>query len=418
MKINAEVKQIKSLKDFFFIVPDYQREYVWEREKNVQRFLQDINDEFSPASDEQRNYFIGSTIIVKRKDGKYDVIDGQQRLTTIVLCLCAMRQVLETISIEEKLIEENEEKNELLKIIKELLYEYSIQNRRKTPRLELQYEESKDYLLKLIEDSTYTDKITNSIKRMQEASKAISEFLDDYKSTNVVTLIGFIRYFLVNVEMVIIEPDNIGSALKIFETINERGVGLNAMDLLKNLLFINAKEDEFVKIKDIWKKAILNLQSCGEGDKPLRFLRYFFIARYHDGVIREEDIYKWVISNDGKSKINYEKSPIIFANEVLKASDKYKDFIHAANATDADVNYPNVTGISYLSKNARQPFILLLALKDNQTNSTLNILAKNIEVLMFYYAVNKILTKYYETFMPLLVFLLSPFNLPIKPFFF
>src|SRR5436190_1332374 len=159
MKINAEVKQVKSLKDFFFIVPDYQREYVWVKEKK-----------------------------------------------------------------------------ELLKIIKDLLYEYSIQNRKKTPRLELQYEDSKDFLLKLIEDNNYTDKETNSIKRMRDAYKTVSEFLNEFKSSDISILISFIRYFLVNVEMVIIQPDDIGSALKIFETINERGVGLNAMDLLKNLL--------------------------------------------------------------------------------------------------------------------------------------------------------------------------------------
>ena len=397
MKINAEVKQVISLKDYFFIVPDYQREYVWEKEKNVQRFLQDINDEFNPKSEEQKNYFIGSTIIVKRDNGQFDVIDGQQRLTTIVIFLCAMRKMLNSLALDDDLREKVEEKNELLKIIKDLLYEYSIQSRKKTPRLELQYEDSKDYLLKLIEDKEYFDEKTNSIIRMIDAYKTVFDFLEELGNNDKMSLINFIRYFLVNVEMVIIQPDDIGSALKIFETINERGVGLNAMDLLKNLLFINANEDDFVKIKEIWKEIVVNLQNCGEGDKPLRFLRYFFVARYHNGIIREEEIYKWIISNEGKAKIKYERNPLKLAKEILRVSEKYQAFIKATGIIDADLNYPNVTGISYLTKNARQPFILLLALKDSLNNEAINLLAKNVEALMFYYAMNKVLTKYYES---------------------
>ncbi len=231
---------------------------------------------------------------------------------------------------------------------------------------------------------------------MRDAFKTVSDFLDDMEKTDKTVLINFIRYFLVNVEMVVIQPDDIGSALKIFETINERGVGLNAMDLLKNLLFLNAKEQEFIKIKDIWKEIVANLQNCGEEDKPLRFLRYFFVARYHNGIIREEEIYEWVISSSGKSKIKYEKNPEKFAKEILKASEKYKAFIMAMRTQDADLIYPSLTGISYLTKNARQPFILLLALNDKFNNEAINLLAKNIETLMFYYAMNKILTKYYE----------------------
>lgn len=197
--------------------------------------------------------------------------------------------------------------------------------------------------------------------------------------------------------MVIIQPNDVSSALKIFETINERGVGLNAMDLLKNLIFSNAKEDDFKKIKELWKEILQNLNKCGEADKPLRFLRYFLIARYHDGVIREDEIYKWVISNKGKAKIKYEANPVQFAKEIVKASEKYAAYIKATGAWEADQNYPAVAGIGYLSKkNSRQHIILLLALNDTFSNQKINLLAKNIEALAFYYATLNVLTKYYE----------------------
>ena len=95
MEIKANKKSVCELKDFYFSVPNYQREYVWKADDQVEQFLVDIDNEYEEDSKEQQSYFIGSIIIVKNNEGKYDVIDGQQRLTTIMLTLCAMRDLLE-----------------------------------------------------------------------------------------------------------------------------------------------------------------------------------------------------------------------------------------------------------------------------------------------------------------------------------
>ena len=93
MKIDAKVQSISKLKDYFFLVPDYQREYVWKPDDEVEQFLIDIENEYSPDAKEQRNYFLGSIIIVNN-DRCFDVVDGQQRLTTIMLSLCVFRDLL------------------------------------------------------------------------------------------------------------------------------------------------------------------------------------------------------------------------------------------------------------------------------------------------------------------------------------
>lgn len=395
MEIKAEVKSIEKLKDYFFVVPDYQREYVWTGDIHVARFLQDISDEFSPTARKQSNYFIGSTIIVKREDGAYDVVDGQQRLTTIVISLCAIRDVIKDLTD----LEDNLEvlKSELLKVVKELLYKYDITAKKHTPRLSLQYEESKDYLSKLISEKTFTDTSTPSIRKMIEAYNTVNDYLTELKGNDQEILLNFISYFLANVEMVIIRPDDLGSALKIFETINERGVGLNAMDLLKNLLFSHANKEDFEVIKNTWREMLKALDESNEGDKPLRFLRYFLMARYHSGVIREDEIYKWMISPEGKEKIKYQIDPISFVKELKSAAQAYASFVKATNSWNADNTYPNITGIGYLSKKtSRQHLVLLMALPNNISVEIINVLAKNIESLIFYYAINRTLTKSYE----------------------
>lgn len=398
MEIKADVKSIEKLKDYFYVVPDYQREYVWESDKQVERFLQDINDEFDPTGNKKTNYFIGSVIIVKNENGTYDVIDGQQRLTTIIISLCVMRNILEDHSskISDDIIKRRN--NALLDICKELLYKYNIKSGEETPRLILQYDESKDYLTTLITCTPFNEAKTNSIKKMEAAFEAVDNHLSGLINDNYQTLLNFVAYFLTNVEMVIIIPDDLGSALKIFETINERGVGLNAMDLVKNLIFRTVKETEFNKIKEIWKNIIQNIEKSGDGENQLRFLRYFIIARYHDGIIREEEIYKWIISNEGKTRIGYENDPIRFIKELEKASERYCAFIKATQANDYDPDYPSVTAIGHLAKkNSRQHLILLLALNDSLDKTVINLLADNLESLFFYFAANNVLTKYYET---------------------
>mgnify|MGYP000421496183 CR=1 FL=1 len=398
MRVDAKAINVECLKNKFFVVPDYQREYVWERE-NVEQFLNDIYDEFEANSgDERSNYFIGSIIIVERNDGTFEVIDGQQRLTTIVIALCSFREYLININGSQKLGSDLLElKDELLKTIKELLYEYSLKYKKKIPRLELQYEESKDYLRKLISGEEYNGELTNSIKRMQEAYKIASEFIESLGGQDPEKAIEFIRYFLINVEMVEIKPENISSALKIFETINHRGVGLNPMDLLKNLIFREAKEEDFGKIKEIWKEITKELEGCGEGDRPLRFLRYFLMAKYYDGIIREDEIYDWIISKEGKNKIGYSDKPLEFAKELLTSAKRYSRFVKATTSKEEDEKYPSITRIGYIGKsNFRQHLILLLALNEALGDDAIELLSKQLETLIFYYIVTKEPTKNFE----------------------
>ena len=82
MKIKAEVKSIDKLKDYFFVVPDYQREYVWQVDDQIEQFLIDIDDEYDPHAKQQTSYFIGSIIVVKNGE-KYDVIDKPKTINNL-----------------------------------------------------------------------------------------------------------------------------------------------------------------------------------------------------------------------------------------------------------------------------------------------------------------------------------------------
>ena len=119
---------------------------------------------------------------------------------------------------------------------------------------------------------------------MQRAFERISSHFNEYKIQGINSLVSYARYFMTGIDLVVIESEDLSSALKIFETINQRGASLNAMDLVKNLMFSKARESQFSQIKSIWKEINGHLQACEESDNPLRFLRYFMTARYHQAL--------------------------------------------------------------------------------------------------------------------------------------
>lgn len=396
MKIKADVFSIADLESYYFVVPDYQREYVWEADKHIYQFLLDLEEEFEARSQEQQSYFLGSIIIVENNN-KYDVVDGQQRLTTIVIMLCAMRDILENIKTHNQLTNMG---NSILDIIKGWLFKFDLRTKSTLSRLELQYDESNGYLETLIQKEEYEGKTTNSIDKMQKAYTRIYEYLQNYVKQSTETFENYIQFFLTSVDVVVMRSDNLGSALKIFETINQRGAGLNAMDLVKNLMFSKANSRDFGSIKIKWKQITTDLQNCDEGDKPLRFLRYFMTARYHNGIIREDDLYSWIISKEGKEKLNYENSPLHLVNEMVAAASRYSYLVQATNSDTNAVGvnkYPNVVNIGYINKQrSRQHLILLMALNLNCDDDVINYLAQQIESFLFFANTLKMQTKNYE----------------------
>lgn len=96
-KLNIDQKCVKDLfteKNTVFLIPDYQRPYAWE-EKECQTLWDDLflfafpdnyRDKFNSSTDE---YFLGPIVTFKNKEGKKEIIDGQQRLTTLMLLLRA-----------------------------------------------------------------------------------------------------------------------------------------------------------------------------------------------------------------------------------------------------------------------------------------------------------------------------------------
>lgn len=384
----------EAFRDCFYIIPDYQREYVWT-EKEVNKLLDDINDEVDGASSSE--YFIGTILTSPTSQKNHiEVIDGQQRLTTLFLILCALRSLFG-----------QEQQSQILSSLISTSYSTSDGDVKTSLKLDPRYEDAGEFVSKIVQingdpDTTKSAIIAlglkeyGSLENILNAYRIIYRYLQaNYKDTG--SLKKYWGYLANNVVFIQISTD-VSSALKIFETINERGVGLNPMDLLKNLLFTQVKHEDFKKLKDEWKKITKPLEEANE--KPLRFLRYFLMANYKiesknkDNIVREDEIYDWFTNKDNAALCKYTEEPFAFVRKIIKNVNSYLGFAKGLG-NDGNFNL-NMDTLKRLCGGAFSLHYVLLLPAANLPKELFDYFVSQLETLLFYHIFTKTQSKEVE----------------------
>jgi hypothetical protein len=381
----------EAFRECFYVVPDYQREYVWT-DKEVHQLLEDINEQIDAGS--TREYFIG-TVLVSPTDqkGHYEVIDGQQRLTTFFLLLCALKHLFQ-----------GESQRQTVSGLISTSYTDNDGETRASLKLEPRYESAGEVMAKLVELDTDPQTMRAGIQAAGIASFGSLENLVNAYGTiylyltdnydDISKLKKYWGYLANNVVFIQISTD-VSSALKIFETINERGVGLNPMDLLKNLLFTQVKQAQFTQLKDEWKKITKPLEKGKE--KPLRFLRYFLMANYiikndrSDAVVREDEIYDWFVDKKNAALCDYSNKPFEFVRKVIRNVDHYLAF---SNGLGND-GKPNLAmdNLKQMAGGAFSLHFVLLLSAASFPKALFDHFVTQLESFLFYYIFTKTPTK-------------------------
>lgn len=294
-------------------------------------------------------YFIGS--IVAYKDGDvFQLIDGQQRITTLFIALCAFRDRRKDLSDSAP-----------LHFLESMIHD-QYQNMDGTTgvrlRLKPLYEDAGQVLQEMAQQKPVmiAKGLPNSARNMLDAYSTAYEFLEEQFGDDVVKLRTFQAHLAKRVRLVRIQTGNVSDALRIFETINDRGIGLDALDLLKNLLFRQAERTQFNQLTEIWKEMVHTIEKTRKGEKPLRFLRYFVLSRYPDArkngkPVTEDDLYDWLSTK--RDEIGISKNPIAFAKTLLDAARAYSGFVSKPGRA--------LSHIYRYSARARQHLIVMLA---------------------------------------------------------
>ena len=384
-----------AFRECFYVVPDYQREYVWQ-DKQVEQLLEDLDEQVDLGVD--REYFIGTVLVAPYgKDdtlrNRFDVIDGQQRLTTLFLLLCALRNQFKGTPQAQ--------------MLNELIASKSLDgdgNVVRSLKLVPRYESASDLINQIVELDTDPQGLRTavqasgipsfgSLENLLNAYQVVYQYLrDNYSAPE--QLRRYLSFLGRNVVFIQISTD-VSRALKIFETINERGVGLNPMDLLKNLLFTHVRQDQFTQLKDEWKKITKPLERAQE--KPLRFLRYLLMANYvirnerGDSVVREDEIYDWFTNKDNAALCDYSNKPFEFVRRVVRNVEHYLAFSNGlgndGKPSIAMDSLRRLTGAAFSLH-----YVLLLAAA-NFPKALFDHFVVQLESFLFFYIFTKSATK-------------------------
>jgi uncharacterized protein with ParB-like and HNH nuclease domain len=384
-----------AFKQCFYVVPDYQREYVW-KEKQVNQLLEDINEQLDASESE---YFIGTVLVSPQSDEEehFDVIDGQQRLTTSFLILCALRVLFkgypQATTIQNVLISSYTDKQG--EDITQL-------------KLDPRYESANEVIEKIVHVNgtpqqvraamrSARTSIHGSVEHILNAYEIIYRFLSE-NYENYDQLKEYWGHLANNVVFIQISSD-VSSALKIFETINERGIGLNPMDLLKNLLFAQVTPQEFSKLKVKWKKITDPLEKHKE--KPLRFLRYFLEANYcienerKDAVVRKEEIYDWFSKKENANLTGYQEAPFEFVRKITH-NVNYYIYFSEERGNDGKPNLA-MASLRKLTGNGFSLHYVLLLAAEKLPKPLFDHFVAQLENFLFFYLFTKTPSKYIES---------------------
>jgi hypothetical protein len=222
--MNAEERNIGKVltEQICFEIPPYQRPYSWLKE-NVQELLDDTWSAFI-ANDPE--YFVGSLITIEcERDRRYEVVDGQQRLTTLNLLFARLRDHITDNAAKEE-------------VGKRILPRNVLTGDAETPRLVLRAKDRSFFQKHVLEGAPVPEKSKLDLDapklRITENLQVIDGFLTGKDQKQ---LMLFANYILRNIYVVFVRTSSLKSAYRLFNVLNARGLPLSNADLIKNALF-------------------------------------------------------------------------------------------------------------------------------------------------------------------------------------
>lgn len=211
--------------DFEYLIPSYQRPYAWTTDQASELF-DDLYDFYRSEDDE--GYFLGSIVLIKEEGNpKAEVIDGQQRLTTLTILLAAIAAQLE-----------GEDRSTLSQYITEPGNKFA--GLEPKPRLTLR-EKDREFFTRHVQGLAFNDLLAlgsaslenESQKNIQTNSQLLIDRLRSRFGDSSERLGDFISFLLQRCFLVAVSTPSQKSAFRVFSVMNSRGLDLQPTDIIK-----------------------------------------------------------------------------------------------------------------------------------------------------------------------------------------
>lgn len=389
--LNASFRTVGSfIQENSYWIPDYQREYSWEAEDQVDDFWRDLEE---LIEENREQHFLGQIVVHNSNvESKMFLIDGQQRTSTVVILLSIMHDLF------KKLYKDFDHRNSQNRC-EDIRLKYIGRSSEDENELKLFLGNiDRDYFAKNIQSGTPknndVDKITSHLrikkaylyleKRLTEKMENKNEVKEKYE-----VLHEYYRSLIEKFKVMYIETNDINEAFIIFETLNARGKELETADLLKNHIFRTSGDKlDIVKLK--WNDIIDILDTID----PTKFIRHFWNSM--STFTREKDLYKKMRENISTSKKS-EK----FISDLKESAELYKSLCRPEE--ESYYSYKKLNESLIVLKNLKAssfyPIILSMQARNFDEESIYKVV-RQIEVLVLrnFVIAGKVANKYETIF--------------------
>lgn len=308
------VQQIFGDTDSFYHMPIYQRPYSWDKER-VEQLWYDLVNAYKnnkENKDLDPNYFLGSIVVIKNKDS-YEVVDGQQRLTTLTILFCTLRDLQINLSNENSsTISDSilhwKNKKQRLKLTTHLnnqaIFEESVVksvNFKANP---------KKYENRFLQNAFYFKELIGKAKNPNS-----DEYIDSFDD--------FIDYVLNKTKIIRIVCFSEAFAIKLFSILNDRGMDLTASDIIKAHLLQNLEDESrrnsFI---EVWKRIETICSLSNESITNVFNLYLYYLKGENPRKSLQDELKEQIKGRDSQSVIiDVEK----FAKNLLEMNSSNKD---------------------------------------------------------------------------------------------
>lgn len=247
-----------------FYIPDFQRQYSWKN-SNLQELWKDLNEAFR---NKEEVYFLGSVVLVKTRANKFSIIDGQQRLTTLVIMMDVLLK-----DFGEQLDK---------KVNKEIKkYHGNVFRLQNNPSYDQEFQEEireKNSFIHETSDLVTEKQLSNSDPRFKYRNTAYF-FYDRFKEYDG-DINEFLSFVFNNIFVIRTICYDENFAIKMFISLNDRGLPLSNADNFKSWLYSKCEKDQREAFNQQWKKLVDDSNEFGiTMDDFIVWYEYYLIRK-------------------------------------------------------------------------------------------------------------------------------------------
>ena len=258
-----------------FVIPEYQRPYAWTDEQ-VETLFEDLW-EFTATSggtEREGSYFLGSVVSYENEDGEQEIIDGQQRITSLFLLLRAIYTKLVATPALERTAEANNFIGKIEPAIwrtNKLTGTVDYKNILLTSRV---VNNDGNEILRSILETGCADE--NAKDNYSKNYRYFQELFDKHSTDNPLMVYQFIYALLNQAILLPITADTQDTALTIFSTLNDRGLPLSDADIFKAKIYNQLEPEDKKAFIERWKDLDEQATDANESIQQLFYYNMFY----------------------------------------------------------------------------------------------------------------------------------------------